>query len=159
MSYPQQPKPVRKQLGHTTHFAGRFGATYFVTICCDRRGINQLCVETSASAIFETARRYHAIHRWHLRLLLLMPNHLHMLIGIEGGDSLSTIIRDFKRATARFAHIDWQRNFFDHRIRQDESLQEKEDYIRENPVRAGLIAPGEKWRFVLALEDLEGSGD
>lgn len=44
-------------------------------------------------------------------------------------------------------------------MRQDESLQQKEDYIRENPVRAGLIAPGEKWRFVLALGDLEGRGD
>ena len=88
-----------------------------------------------------------------------MPDHLHLLAGIEGEDSLSKIIRDLKRATARFAHIGWQRNFFDHRIRQDESLREKEDYIRENPLRAGLIPPGEKWRFMLTLEDLEGRGD
>ena len=159
MSYPQSTKPVRKRLDHTTHFAGRFGANYFVTICCDRRRSNQLCLKTTAAAIFETARRYHAARRWYLRLLLLMPDHLHLLVGIEGEDSHSEIIRNFKRATARFAHIDWQRNFFDHRIRQDESLRQKEDYIRENPIRAGLIAPGEKWRYMLALEDLEGRGD
>jgi putative transposase len=88
-----------------------------------------------------------------------MPDHLHLLIGIEGEDSLSKIIRDFKRATARFAHVRWQRNFFDHRIRRDESLLEKEDYIRDNPIRASLIAAGEKWRYILALEDLEGRGD
>jgi hypothetical protein len=62
-------KPVRKHLDHTTHFAGRFGAIYFVTICCKRRGPNQLCRETTAAMIFETARRYHAVCRWHLRLL------------------------------------------------------------------------------------------
>src|SRR5438105_3229339 len=115
MSYPQPIKPVRKNLDHTTHFAGRFGATYFLTICCERRGVNQLCLEPIAAAIFETARRYHATYRWYLRLLLLMPDHLHMLVGIEGEDSLSKIISHFKRATARFAHINWQRNFFDHR--------------------------------------------
>ena len=156
MSYPRSTKPVRRQLDHTTHFAGRFGAIYFVTICCDRRGVNQLCRETTAVAIFETARRYHATRRWYLNLLLLMPDHLHMLVGIEGEDFLSNIVRDFKRATARFAEVRWQRNFFDHRLRHDESLVEKEDYIRENPIRAELIAPGENWRYVLALGDLEG---
>src|SRR5438067_4488055 len=150
MSHPRSTKPVRKQLDHTTHFAGRFGAIYFVAICCHRRGVNQLCREDIASAIFESARRYHTTRRWYLRLLLLMPDHLHMLVGIEGEDSLSKIIRDFKRATARFAGVSWQRNFFDHRIRQDESLQQKEDYIRENPIRAGLIKSGETWPYVLA---------
>jgi len=118
--------------------------------------VNHLCNDKTAGAIFETARRYHATHRWYLQLLLLMPDHLHMLVGIEGDDSLSTIVGDFKRATTRFAGALWQRNFFDHRIRRDESLQEKEDYIRENPVRAGLIATAEKWHYLLALEDLEG---
>jgi len=154
MSYPQPTKPVRKHLDHTTHFAGRFGAVYFLTICGERRGVNQFCRETTAASIFDTARRYHATRRWYLWLLLLMPDHLHMLVGIEGEDFLSNIIRDFKRATARFADVNWQRNFFDHRLRHDESLREKEDYIRENPIRAGLIARGEKWRFMLALEDL-----
>jgi putative transposase len=147
-------KPVRQSLDHTTHFAGRFGAIYFVTICCQPRGANQLGRETKAAVIFETARRYHADGRWHLQLLLLMPDHLHALVGIAGEDSLTKLIRDFKRVTARFAGIQWQRNFFDHRLRHDESLREKEDYIRENPIRAGLITPAERWPFVLAAEDL-----
>ena len=88
-----------------------------------------------------------------------MPDHLHLIVGIEGDAALSNIIRDFKRATARFGHLQWQRNFFDHRVRHDESLQEKEDYVRENPIRAGLITRGEAWPFVLATEDCEGRGD
>jgi putative transposase len=137
-------KPVRKNLDHTTHFAGRFGAFYFVTICCQPRGPNQLCRESKAAVILETARRYHADGRWHLQLLLLMPDHLHALVGNAGEHSLSNIIRDFKRMTARIALIRWQRNFFDHRLRHDEGLREKQDYLRENPIRAGLITPAER---------------
>jgi len=103
-------------------FAGRFGAIYFITICCQRRGSNQLCCESSAKILFETARIYHKRERWNLNLLLLMPDHLHALMGIDGRDSLSQLIRDYKRITAKMAGIGWQRNFFDHRLRHDESL-------------------------------------
>jgi len=61
-----------------------------------------------------------------------------MLVGIPGDASLSNLVRDFKRITARIAGIRWQRNFFDHRLRHDESETEKYDYLCQNPVRAGL---------------------
>ena len=54
-----------------------------------------------------------------------MPDHLHMLIGVPGNAQLSSLIRDFKRITTRIANIARQRNFFDHRLRRDESLDEK----------------------------------
>ena len=47
-----------------------------------------------------------------------MPDHLHALIGIDGHDSLSQLIRDFKRITAKLSGVGWQRNFFDHRLRE-----------------------------------------
>ena len=53
-----------------------------------------------------------------------------MLFGVAGDTKLSNLIRDFKRITARTARIDWQRNFFDHRLRHDESEDEKAEYIR-----------------------------
>jgi len=57
-----------------------------------------------------------------------------MLFGVAGDTKLSNLIRDFKRITARTARIDWQRNFFDHRLRHDESEDEKAEYIRQNPL-------------------------
>jgi putative transposase len=86
--------------------------------------------------LFETAQRYHASQRWYLKLLLLMPDHVHMLIGIPSDAKLSNLIRDFKRITTQIASITWQRNFFDHRLRHDESENEKVAYIRANPIRA-----------------------
>src|SRR6266542_2660355 len=80
---------LRKRLNHTTHFAGRFGAIYFITICCEQRGANQLCDEKTSKVLFDTARIYHERGRWNLNLLLLMPDHLHGLIGVDGRDSLS----------------------------------------------------------------------
>jgi REP-associated tyrosine transposase len=139
---------LRKRLDHTTHFAGRFGAIYFITICCEQRGTNQLCHDVSASVLFNTARIYHERGRWNLNLLLLMPDHLHALIGIDGRNSLSQLIRDYKRITAKLAQIQWQRNFFDHRLRNDESLAEKFAYICQNPIRAGLTKDEAVWPYV-----------
>ena len=41
----------------------------------------------------------------------------------------------------------WQRGFFDHLIHNTESYAQKCDYVRENPVRAGLVSTREGWPF------------
>jgi putative transposase len=139
---------MRKRLDHTTHFAGRFGAIYFITICCQRRRVNQLCHDDTAAVLASTARIYHEQARWNLNVLLLMPDHLHALIGVDGRTSLGKLIRDYKRITAKIAGIKWQRNFFDHRLRHDESLAEKFAYVCQNPVRAGLIRSENDWPYI-----------
>jgi hypothetical protein len=48
----------------------------------------------------------------------------------------------------KVACVEWQRNFFDHRLRHDESLAEKFAYICQNPVRAGLIRNARGWPYV-----------
>src|SRR5262245_54489830 len=155
------PRVLRKRLNHTTHFAGRFGAIYFVTICCKERGRNQLCDEKSAKVLFDTARIYHDRCRWNLSLLLLMPDHLHALIGIDGRDSLSQMIRDYKRITAKLARIEWQRNFFDHRLRHDESLTEKRSRLALHiyPTFKGRGDRPQFWQGRLTAIAQGGSGE
>jgi REP-associated tyrosine transposase len=140
----------RVPLSHRVHYAGRFGALYFITICCAVRRSNQLCHSEVAQIIFETARIYHAAEKWHLRLMVLMPDHLHALISIDGDGSLGTLIGSFKRITSKMTGLQWQRNFFDHRIRPSEGFEKKALYIRNNPVRAGLIASASNWPYQLA---------
>ena len=41
----------------------------------------------------------------------------------------------------------WQRGFFDHLVRNTESYAQKWDYVRENPVRAGLVSTAEEWKY------------
>jgi hypothetical protein len=40
---PKSKAFIRKPLDHSVHYAARFGATYFVTICCANKRRNQLC--------------------------------------------------------------------------------------------------------------------
>ncbi len=156
---PPKPKSfIRKNLDHEAHFAARFGAEYFLTISCAYKNRNQLCKNTVRDSIFTTARIYDARGAWYLELMLLMPDHLHALIAIDGEVSLSKVIGNFKRATSRFADVRWQRNFFDHRLRNDESSDEKEVYIRQNPVRARLIEREEDWPYVLDRSKIDVAG-
>ena len=88
--YRVSTRPVRKQLDHSTHYPARFGATFFITICCDARVANQLCREDIAQVLFETGRCYHDTQKWCLKILLLMPDHLHMLVGFQATQTCQT---------------------------------------------------------------------
>jgi len=41
----------------------------------------------------------------------------------------------------------WQPGFFDHILRNDESYTQKWEYVRENPVRAGLVSLADDWPY------------
>ena len=69
---------------------------------------------------------------------------------------MSDVVRDWKRLTARRSGVEWQRNYFDHRVRPDEGLQLKTDYIRQNPVRAGLVRSAEEWPHIVDYQTLKG---
>lgn len=49
--------------------------------------------------------------------------------------------------TATGAAAVWQIGFFDHVLRNLESYTEKWEYVRLNPVRAGLCGHPEEWRW------------
>jgi hypothetical protein len=48
----------------------------------------------------------------------------------------------------------WQRDFFDHVLRSDESYSEKWNYVFDNPVRAGLVSSANEWRYAGEIETL-----
>ena len=41
----------------------------------------------------------------------------------------------------------WQPEFFDHVLRSEESYAQKWEYVRQNPMRAGLAASANDWPF------------
>lgn len=48
----------------------------------------------------------------------------------------------------------WQGEFFDHVLRSSESYDQKWSYVRDNPLRAGLVANSDDWPFHGQIEDL-----
>ena len=125
---------------------------YFITICCQQRGTDQLCTAAIGPAILSAARVYHEQHKWFVSLLLLMPDHLHMLVSFGREYDMAKMVREWKRYLAAQHGIEWQREFFEHRLRSHESTDQKVRYIMQNPVRAGLVEQAAAWPWVLTLD-------
>ncbi|MBI2511351.1 MAG: hypothetical protein HYV96_05195 [Opitutae bacterium] len=145
--------PQRHHLPHEVPPWVKRGARYFITICCQPRGTNQLCHPNAWAVISESVACRQARVDWHMRLLLAMPDHLHALVSFPEETVLRKTTTDWKSLLARSAGIKWQRDFFEHRLRVEEQLDLKARYIRENPVRAGLVAKCEDWFYVWESED------
>ena len=143
--------PERKALPHEVpHWVDSGQEVYFLTLNCRERGRNQLCVPEIAEALIESVTFRHVAGQWFIRLFLLMPDHLHALVSFPTqGQGIQRTVAGWKGWTAKNCGIDWQRDFFEHRLRGSEGFEEKAAYIRNNPVRAGLVETADDWPWVL----------
>lgn len=127
---------------------------YFITVCShDRRKIltrpdvhEILCAHWMKSL---------ALYGWEIGSYVVMPDHVHFFCtDAESKTPLSKMIGPWKQWSAKdicpVIGVDsplWQREFFDHLIRSTESYSEKWEYVRQNPVRAGLVSNADEWKF------------
>jgi putative transposase len=88
-----------------------------------------------------------------------MPDHLHLFAAPGPLDlPLDTWVRYWK---SQFTKVhregprNWQTDHWDTRLRSEESYEERWWYVRNNPVRAGLVARTEEWPFQGELNRLE----
>lgn len=133
--------------GMPVHPTSAEDEVYFITICCVPRNTNQLATPEAWQAIAETLTIREADGDMTCRLVLAMPDHLHGVFGFPSSKPMTKVIADFKSWLAKQHGIEWQRDFFDHRLRNLESAAEKANYIRMNPVRAGLVANPQDWPY------------
>jgi REP element-mobilizing transposase RayT len=102
-----------------------------------------------SNLLFETVRHRQENFLWWPHVFLLMPDHLRALISFPPSvRPMRTVVSKWKEWTAKEIGIVWQRDFFEHRLRGDEGLREKADYILLNPVRKGLVGQAEDWPYV-----------
>ena len=113
---------------------------YFITFATgDRKSIPSL--DSARDALHQYG--HSAITNFNVALgrYVIMPDHVHLFV--RGGQNfiVSSWIGGLKRAmsiTLRSPGL-WQPGFFDHVLRSEESYAEKWNYVRDNPVRAGLV--------------------
>ena len=72
---------------------------------------------------------------------------------------MQLIVNKWKEWVAKEIGIIWQRDFFEHRLRHDESRREKADYILQNPVRKQFVSRAEQWPFVYFADGLRPNFD
>lgn len=138
-------------------------AIYFVTTCAkDRRAI--LADLRTVAILRDEMIGARDRCGWRVGRFVVMPDHLRFFCAsdeFQGAASLSRFVGSFKQWTAKRmiaagapAPI-WQKQFFDHLLRSPESYSNEWAYVRENPVRAGLVARPEDWPFAGEIENLE----
>jgi REP element-mobilizing transposase RayT len=129
------------------------GALFHIRVAVDREKAQKpLTDPLLAQAMLDSAKLYETKMRWHITIFLLMPDHLHALVSFGRDTSMSEVIKGWKRFHTRANHVMWQEGYFDHRLRADErgtQLSAKLNYIRQNPVAAGLCARAEDWPWIL----------
>ena len=77
---------------------------------------------------------------------VVMPDHLHWLLQLNDNNQLAEIMRKVKGSSAFKINQQlnnegevWQRGYYEHQIRNDESLIRTARYIVANPLRANLV--------------------
>jgi len=140
--------PQRQRFYHQTPEWVREDATYFITVCCAKRGGSQLNEVTLFEVIVQAIEHYEVAGKWRVALFLVMPDHWHAMIQFSKPEYMEKVLRDWKRYVAKHTGVVWQDGFFEHRLRSRQSAEKKWHYIRQNPVRKGFINDPDEWPFV-----------
>ena len=125
---------------------------YFVTACSHNRrtlldtpevqeAFLRFCEQASERGVF-------------VGRFVLMPDHLHLFAAFAPQTfRLSDWVKSLKNALSAelrrkgFRGEHWQKGFFDHVMRSQESYAQKWEYVRNNPVRAGLVEQAAEWPY------------
>jgi putative transposase len=81
-----------------------------------------------------------------------MPDHVHLLVSIPPGAYLTDFIRQFKQVSGyllkkRLGYAAWQISYYDHVLRNEESMIDVARYIWDNPVKEGLVEDAVDYPF------------
>jgi putative transposase len=121
---------------------------YFVTFCTLHRS-----QRLATNEVHENFRGYcldGMNHNVAVGRYVIMPDHIHLFVRGSVDFRLGVWIRGLKRALATAVPGGdkiWEPGFFDHILRSDEGYAEKWNYVRDNPVRAGLAESADEWPY------------
>jgi REP element-mobilizing transposase RayT len=140
---------------HLPHYQ-KSDRTLFVTFC----KANQVPFSPAArDLILEHCLHDHG-KRYDLRAAVVMPDHVHLLLTPLRDErgwpyGLPQILKLLKGTSARSINkllgcrgTVWQDESFDHVLRSQESLENRLEYLRQNPVLRGLVTNPEDYRWL-----------
>ncbi|MSU70644.1 MAG: hypothetical protein EXS39_07710 [Opitutaceae bacterium] len=128
---------------------------YFITVCLARR-LSLLTTPAIYNILTGELRILKTRHGWAVGSYVVMSDHVHMFLAPHSDTAkpLSVAIGKWKEWTAKgilpllgISGPLWQPEFFDHVLRSERSRAEKWIYMRENPVRTGLVASQDEWPY------------
>ena len=119
-----------------------------------------------ANLFIDVLRSYTLAGKFKVHDFVVMRNHVHFMVTVDGQMSLEKAVQLVKgnfsfRAKKELGFMGeiWQRGFSDVRITDEKSFRVHQDYIYENPVKAGLASAPEEYRHGSAyLKALKRAG-
>ncbi len=115
---------------------------------------SQILRNPVAATIVQDSLLFGHPERYALAAWVIMPNHVHILIGPSDGWTLSRIMHDHKSYTSHeigkklsLPGQHWQVENFDRFIRNPEHFDAVARYIEWNPVKAKLCADPKSWIY------------
>jgi len=131
---------------------------YFVT-CCTYRRRPHLANDQFHAAFVTFAQSAQADSGIAVGRYVILPDHVHFFVTVPNDIKLGEWVGTLKRVLARAVERNsqdpvWQRGFFDHVLRSSESYSAKWNYVRENPVRTGLVTDTADWPYSGEVVDI-----
>lgn len=111
------------------------------------------------AAIVDGALRHFDGDRYRLLAHCIMPNHVHVVFTVLNGHGLNDILHSWKSYTSTKANKAlerkgsfWQREYYDHLVRDQDDLDRVVQYTLDNPAKAGL----REWSWVYCRAESNG---
>lgn len=125
---------------------------FFITACSHQR--KRLFDNDRIHRAFKDFTEQAAAYKVFVGKYVLMPDHIHLFVAFSPDTmTVSTWVKSLKNSLSKTLREEgvpvphWQKGFFDHLLRSDESYSEKWDYVARNPVRAGLVGRCDDWPY------------
>jgi putative transposase len=137
---------------------------HFITFSCYRR-LPFLRTARRRDLVLRALEHSRRTYRFHVVGYVVMPEHVHLLISEPEVETPSTAIKALKQSVAkrvaqacrrRSAQLGlfpdsefhfWQHRFYDFNVWSAKKWREKLNYMHMNPVKRGLVARPEGWRW------------
>ena len=118
--------------------------------------------DRSLAAIVENSLLHFQGDRYVLSAWCVMPNHVHVIVTPLGDHTLPKILQSWKGFSGRQINrkLDrsgsvWQKESFDHIVRDPAAFDRFVSYTERNPVVAGLVSNPADWQFSSARRRLD----
>jgi putative transposase len=134
---------------------------HYITFNCFQHA-PLLATPAARELVEHTLERVRRWYGFYVNAYVVMPDHVHVLMSEPERASLAVAIQMWKQIVSRREHGQrlpiaavgkqhnkpfWQARYYDFNLWSEKKLYEKMNYIHQNPVRRGLVARAEDWKW------------